>query len=44
MNLGRDPIERGLRNVPFGLEGLNPVFQVDIQVDKSLLEGSIEPL
>ena len=44
MNLRRDPIEGGLCNFPFSLEGVDPVFQVDIQVDKPILEGAIEPL
>jgi hypothetical protein len=44
MNVPGDPIEGGLCNVPFGLEGVDPVFQVDIQLNKPILEGAIEPL
>jgi hypothetical protein len=32
----------GLRDVPFGLECLDPLFQMNIQVDKSVLKGAIE--
>ena len=37
-----DPVEGGLRDVPFGLEGLDPLFQVDVQVDKPVLKGTIK--
>ena len=44
IQLDRNPIEGGLRDVPFGLECLDPLLQMDIQVDKPVLKCAIEPL